>query len=88
MKIKNICVEIINILEKAEEHQWLTNFIWIVNNLNTWDKDTLKKNILSLYGGMDSFNDLVLFKNGRLSVLDNNSLDKLRTELYIAVSEI
>jgi hypothetical protein len=38
--------------------------------------------ILSMYGGMGSLNDLVLYKNGQLLMAENNEFDMLRTELY------
>ncbi len=38
--------------------------------------------VLSLYGGMGSFNDIVLYRDGVLLVSENEALDKLRSELY------
>jgi hypothetical protein len=39
-------------------------------------------NILSLYGGMGSLNDLILYSNGKPLVSENNELDALRSQLY------
>lgn len=38
--------------------------------------------ILSLYGGMGSLNDLVIYSNGSPLVNENNELDTLRSRLY------
>ena len=38
--------------------------------------------ILSLYGGMGSLNDLILYSNGTPLVNENNELDALRSQLY------
>lgn len=38
--------------------------------------------ILSLYGGMGSLNDLILYSNGTLLKNENNELDSLRSQLY------
>jgi len=38
--------------------------------------------ILSMYGGMGSLNDLVLYRNGQPLVAENVELDSLRSELY------
>jgi hypothetical protein len=44
--------------------------------------------ILSMYGGMGSLNDLVLYRNGQLLVAENDALDALRSELYQLCHEI
>jgi hypothetical protein len=41
-----------------------------------------KGKILSLYGGMGSVNDLILYRNGVLLRAENNELDALRSKLY------
>jgi len=38
--------------------------------------------ILSMYGGMGSLNDLVLYKDGQPLTRDNSELDVLRSKLY------
>jgi hypothetical protein len=35
-----------------------------------------------MYGGMGSFNDLVLYRNGQLLRAENDEFDALRSELY------
>lgn len=38
--------------------------------------------ILAMYGGMGSLNDLVLYRAGQPLPKENNELDELRSELY------
>lgn len=38
--------------------------------------------LLSMYGGMGSLNDVVLYRGGQPLVMENNELDSLRTQLY------
>ncbi len=38
--------------------------------------------ILSLYGGMGSLNDVVLYRGNQLLVEENNEFDVLRSKLY------
>jgi hypothetical protein len=38
--------------------------------------------LLSMYGGMGSLNDIVLYREGRPLVSENDELDALRVQLY------
>lgn len=38
--------------------------------------------ILSMYGGMGSFNDIVLYRDGQPLIKENNLLDAMRKKLY------
>ncbi|UCO97882.1 hypothetical protein LF844_25040 [Metapseudomonas lalkuanensis] len=38
--------------------------------------------LLSMYGGMGSLNDVVLYKGGQPLVAENNEFDRLRVQLY------
>lgn len=41
--------------------------------------------ILSVYGGMGSLNDLVLYKNGQPLVVENIEFDELRSKLFLMI---
>lgn len=43
--------------------------------------------ILTMYGGMGSLNDLVLYKEGRPLAAENRELDELRSKLYALCHE-
>ncbi|WP_420107405.1 DUF6966 domain-containing protein [Leclercia adecarboxylata] len=41
---------------------------------------------LNLYGGMGSLNDLVLYRNGKVLMSENDELDQLRRDLFNLLS--
>jgi len=41
-----------------------------------------KNTILSMFGGMGSLSDLVLYRDGKPLVKENNEFDELRKKLY------
>lgn len=46
------------------------------------DPVNVRSRILSMYGGMGSLNDLVLYRNGQPMIRENNELNDLRNQLY------
>jgi hypothetical protein len=52
------------------------------HKLMAHDSEAAISNILAMYGGMGSLNDIVLCRNGRLLIKENNEFDSLRLELY------
>lgn len=46
------------------------------------DPEATTAKILSMYGGMGSLNDLILYKDGKVLVSESNELDDLRSKLY------
>jgi hypothetical protein len=50
-------------------------------SLDQEPKETVRK-ILSMYSGMGSFNDIVLYKNGQPLQSENLELDCLRQEIH------
>ena len=46
------------------------------------EPNATKGRILTLYGGMGSLNDIVIYSNGSLLVKENNELNALRSKLY------
>ena len=74
-KIQNTVDDIIAILEKYDD-DWANVFKRIKNNLYLNQKNTIR-DIRYLYGGMGSFNDLVLPDNEA-----DKKLKNLRKELF------
>ena len=52
------------------------------------DPSATSAGILSMYGGMGSLNDLILYKNGQPLVAENDEFDALSSELYRLCHEI
>ncbi|KGB03083.1 DUF6966 domain-containing protein [Leclercia pneumoniae] len=50
------------------------------------DPDDTKCIFLSFYGGMGSLNDLVLYRNGKVLVSENDELAQLRRDLFNLLS--
>jgi hypothetical protein len=80
--IKEVLVEISTLLKNYKENEWSITFNSFLLEIDIEEIDTVKKGVRSLYGGMGSFNDLVLYSNGVLSYRGNVILDELRRELF------
>lgn len=79
-EIKQILLEIIELLESVGEYHWRA----ILKRLyadNSCRKDWVRK-IKSIFGEMGSFTDLVLMRNDAICMDENKKLDQLRERLY------
>jgi len=73
---------IIPLLSKSENHHWVKIFEGLIKQY-AFDEIEIKRHIRNLYGGMGSFNDLILQdQRGNLLITENIRLDKLKGELY------
>lgn len=79
-EIKQILLEIIELLESVDECHW-KNILKRLYADNSCRKDWLRK-IKSIFGGMGSFTDLVLMRNNVVCMDENKKLDQLRERLY------
>ena len=86
-EIKDILLEIIKLLETAEsEYHWISILKRLyTDNVSPWEY--WLGEIRSLYGGMGSFTDLILRKNGVICEEENKKLGLLRGKLYESVTE-
>ncbi|WP_436286838.1 DUF6966 domain-containing protein [Yersinia frederiksenii] len=46
------------------------------------EPETACHDLLRLYGGMGSLNDLLIYKDGVLLINENEELDQIRSELF------
>jgi len=70
------------LLEQVNEADWARACKQLATDYER-DPQTARRSILALYGGMGSFNDLVVYDEaGRVLVDENESLDKLRSMLH------
>jgi hypothetical protein len=60
---------------------WANGLAELANKIDM-SPDMARTELLGLYGGMGSLNDLVLYKNGALLFDENEELDRLRTEVF------
>jgi len=80
--------QIIDLLVSVRESNWADAFKSFRRRLDNSDSEsteTLRSDILRIYGGMGSFNDLVLYQEGQPLIKENQALDKLRMELFDAL---
>lgn len=80
-EIKLILLEISMLLIDGGYPDWGKSFVIFTEEIET-NLDGVKNKLLKLYGGMGSFNDIVLYKNNKPLINENNKLDALRTQLY------
>lgn len=80
-EIRKILLAIIELLVIVGEYDWRTTLKGLYADNISSQKDWLRK-IKGLFGGMGSFTDLVLMKNGIICIDENNKLDQLRNRLY------
>ena len=85
IKLLSDCISLL----KKYNSEWANWFSVAKSSLEQSDFSGIRK-ILEAYGGMGSFNDMVLFddKNNDQCVDDNNLLSNYRTEIYKIAEEI
>ena len=80
-ELRKILLEIIELLEFVGETGWIITLKRLYADNVSSPKDWLRE-IKGLFGGMESFTDLVLMRNGIICIDENNRLDQLRDRLY------
>lgn len=82
MNVKEYCVEIYKLLIEVEEFDWAKCFENFILELEKSEDKSVYRKIISIFGGMGSFNDLVLYKKGILCRKENDTLSELKKGLY------
>jgi hypothetical protein len=80
-EIKKTVTDIITILSLNDEDSWAKIFEKLGFELDV-DYESSIYSLKKLYGGMGSFNDIVLHKNGIPLIRENDELEDLRHKLY------
>ena len=83
-KIKSIIEKIIILLKGNDEFDWATAFEKISEKFSSnKNKEDVAKEIIDVYkGGMGSFSDLVLQKDMKMLIDENDQLAKLKHDLF------
>lgn len=80
---------LIEFLEHQRENNWSRGFKNFLNRLkNNENPQQVARDVISCYGGMGSFSDLVLVKNQNMLVEENNFLQMLKESIYCICVEI
>ncbi|WP_418323297.1 DUF6966 domain-containing protein [Pseudomonas citronellolis] len=79
--IRDVASQMIILLIDGGAGEWGRTLVLQVRNLDS-DPESVASNILSMYSGMGSLNDVVLSKDGKILKKENDNLDDLRERLY------
>ena len=83
--IQAVISELCDLLETTRDYRWKKVFSGFLDRLDeggtALDRQSVIRQMLRLYGGMGSFNDLVL-QDSHGVLPENNELDRLRHELH------
>lgn len=79
--IEALLVRLTRPLNRTSHCDWANSLERLSEDLAEHPKEVARE-ILSLYGGMGSFNDLVLYDRGVLLKEQNIELDELRAALF------
>lgn len=82
MTAKDYCIEIQKLLTEAGELNRAKCFENFISELELSKDNSAYRKIISIYGGMGSFDDLILYKDGVLCQKENDTLHTLKKELY------
>lgn len=78
-------------LKSVDEQNWSNNLknslARYVQMSTTYEEQMILYDLLKIYGGMGSFNDLVLHRDGIPLLEENDVLDELRHKLYVLAHE-
>ncbi|MCH4878224.1 hypothetical protein EQV97_12605 [Pseudomonas sp. TMW22090] len=80
-EISATMTRIAELLRKGEKLEWAKRIEQYNSELQRDAAHTLSK-IITLFGGMGSINDLVLYFNGQPMIKENNELDMLLSKLH------
>ena len=86
--IKTFCTQILGILNANNEKTWSDVFEYLLEDLKIKDSREMAREILKIYQGMGSFNDLILYKNDAICFEANVTLNELRQELFKEVKRV
>lgn len=81
IEIQETLQEISKILIDANINDWSRSIIKLSKEI-VENTEEAKKKILRLYGGMGSFNDILIYEEGNLSKEKTEKLDTLRLKLF------
>lgn len=80
-KIKLILRRLKELLYFSNDYEWAVEFNRLEHEYIAQPNEVIQS-VLSLYGGMGSFNDLILYKNGNVLGEENREFSLLRAKLF------
>lgn len=86
MNIERVLEKIAQLLRQSMHNDWANALEKFHSEIEASESITIA-NILAMYGGMGSLNDLVLYKDGQPLAPENTEFDALRSQLYLLCRE-
>ena len=84
MQILEYCVMLGKLLFESDEKDWSKLFYIMALRLEDNEKpQEVFSEILGMYGGMGSLNDIILYQDGNIDIERSNKLDLLRKGLFL-----
>jgi hypothetical protein len=83
LPIRELLQRLARLLDKFEQSSWALSLKKLADELAA-DPTHAKATIRSLYGGLGSFNDIILQRDGKMPAAENEEFDALRSELFLA----
>lgn len=81
VQIKQALSQMADLLRQCHQLEWADRLDACCDGLDA-DPVAATSEILSLYGGMGSINDIVLYRNMQPLIAENQLFDQLREQLY------
>lgn len=83
-QIKHLIEKLILLLKNNKEEEWAATLKTLLEKFAIEeDRKNVAKEIIDIYrGGMGSFSDLILQKDMKMLIQENNELAKLKHELF------
>lgn len=88
-KFHSLIDSVTKFLEIQCENNWRDSFLNVLRVIeNDGDLKEIARRVVSVYGGMGSFNDLVLSRDGKMLINENDILESLKHSIYETCTEI
>ena len=82
-------IPLLNLCDFSLANYYKGFFEYTIGELNKpHELHKIAENILLCFGGMNTFNDIVLQKDGKVLIEENREFKALSTDLFIACEEI
>ncbi|WP_426114287.1 DUF6966 domain-containing protein [Massilia sp. PWRC2] len=85
-EMQTVILRISELFRTAQLNNWHEVFIKFAKEVKT-NPQLTRSQIISLFGGVGSLNDIILYINGQPLINENNELDELRSKLYLLCRE-
>ncbi len=88
-KLYSLMDSLTKFLELQGENNWRNGFVNVLKEINNnSDLKEIARSVMRNYGGMGSFNDLILHRDNKPLIQENDTLETLSTSMYDTSSSL